>query len=107
MGYICQKLGKLINSKIFIKDEPNYISVGSDVINSLKYSFMTSGFKDILIERMNVSSDFNSPNDFTTFTSETADPLQKMRANQFSISMIRARSLILFIVKSENYVPKI
>lgn len=50
--------------------------------NSLKYSFMTSGFKDIIIERMNVSSDFNSPNDFTTFTSETADPLQKIRANQ-------------------------
>jgi hypothetical protein len=26
--------------------------------------------------------DFDSPNDFTTFTSETAGPLQKMLANQ-------------------------
>jgi hypothetical protein len=31
---------------------------------------------------MNVSYDFNSPEDFTTFTSETAGPLQKILANQ-------------------------
>lgn len=40
---------------------------------------MISGFR---IERMNVSYDFNSPEDFTTFTSETAGPLQKILANQ-------------------------
>ncbi|MPZ06943.1 MAG: hypothetical protein GEU26_11110 [Nitrososphaeraceae archaeon] len=50
--------------------------------NSLKNSFMMSGFKDLTIERMKVSFDFDSPDEFTTFTSETAGPLQKMLANQ-------------------------
>lgn len=50
--------------------------------NSLKNSFVISGFKDLTIERMNVYFDFDSPEDFTTFTSETAGPLQKILANQ-------------------------
>jgi ubiquinone/menaquinone biosynthesis C-methylase UbiE len=50
--------------------------------NSLKNSFMMSGFKDITVERMHVSFDFDSPDDFTTFAVETAGPLQKMLANQ-------------------------
>ena len=50
--------------------------------NSLKNSFITSGFKDPIIERINVTFDFNSPEDFTTFTSETAGPIQKMLSNQ-------------------------
>jgi ubiquinone/menaquinone biosynthesis C-methylase UbiE len=50
--------------------------------NSLKNSFIMAGFKDLAIERMNVSFDFDSPEDFTTFTSETAGSLQKMLANQ-------------------------
>jgi enediyne biosynthesis protein CalE5 len=50
--------------------------------NSLKNSFMISGFKGLTIERMNVSFDFDSPEDFTAFTSETAVPLQKILANQ-------------------------
>jgi hypothetical protein len=50
--------------------------------NNLKNSFMISGFKDLTIERMNVSFDFDSPEDFTTFTSETAGPLQKILASQ-------------------------
>jgi hypothetical protein len=50
--------------------------------NSLRNSFVTSGFKDLIIERINVSFDFNSPEDFTTFTSETAGPLQKLLSNQ-------------------------
>lgn len=50
--------------------------------NSLKNSFMISGFKDLTIERMNVSYDFNSPEDFTAFTNETAGPLQRILANQ-------------------------
>jgi hypothetical protein len=33
--------------------------------NNLKNSFMMSGFKDPTIERINVSFDFDSPNDFT------------------------------------------
>jgi hypothetical protein len=50
--------------------------------DGLKNSFMTSGFKDLHIERMNVSFDFGSPEDFTTFTSETAGPIQKILAGQ-------------------------
>ena len=50
--------------------------------NSLKSSFMISGFKGLTIERMNVSFDFKSPEDFTAFTSETAGPLQEILANQ-------------------------
>ena len=50
--------------------------------DSLKNFFMMSGFKDTNIERMNVSFDFDSPDEFTIFTSETAGPLQKMLANQ-------------------------
>jgi enediyne biosynthesis protein CalE5 len=50
--------------------------------NSLKNSFMMSGFKDLTIDRMNVSFDFDSPEDFTAFTNETAGPLQKILANQ-------------------------
>ena len=52
--------------------------------NSLKNSFMISGFKDLNIERMNVSYDFDSLEDYTTFTSETIGPLQKVLANQTS-----------------------
>jgi ribosomal protein L14 len=43
---------------------------------------MISGFKDLTIERMNVSFDFDSPEDFTTFTSETVGPLRKILASQ-------------------------
>ena len=50
--------------------------------NSLKNSFMISGLKDLTIVRMNVVFDFDSPEDFTTFTSGTASPLQKILANQ-------------------------
>ena len=50
--------------------------------NSLMNSFTMSGFKDVNIERMKVAFDFNSPEDFTTFTSETAGPLQKVLASQ-------------------------
>jgi hypothetical protein len=43
---------------------------------------MISGLKDLTIVRMNVVFDFDSPEDFTTFTSGTASPLQKILANQ-------------------------
>jgi enediyne biosynthesis protein CalE5 len=51
--------------------------------NSLKNSYLTPGFKDPAIERMNVAFDFDSPDDFTTFTIEHGGPvLQKMLAGQ-------------------------
>ena len=43
---------------------------------------MISGLKDLTIVRMNVVFDFDSPEDFTTFISEAAGPLQKILANQ-------------------------
>ena len=43
---------------------------------------MISGLKDLTIVRMNVVFDFDSPEDFTTFTSGTASQLQKILANQ-------------------------
>ena len=46
--------------------------------NNLKNSFITSGFKDLVTERMIVSFDFESPDDFTDFITKTAGPLQKM-----------------------------
>ncbi|MGH9911521.1 MAG: class I SAM-dependent methyltransferase [Nitrososphaeraceae archaeon] len=52
--------------------------------NSLKNSFITSGFKDPIIEKMNVSLDFESADDFTTFVLETAGPVQTILANQTS-----------------------
>ena len=40
---ISQKLRKLINSRKFIKDEPNYISVGSDVIEGCGKTYRCNG----------------------------------------------------------------
>jgi ubiquinone/menaquinone biosynthesis C-methylase UbiE len=50
--------------------------------NNLKNSFIRSGFKDLVTERMTVSFDFESPDDFTDFITETAGPLQKMLVDQ-------------------------
>jgi len=51
--------------------------------NSLKNSYLISGFKDPIIERMNVFFDFDSPDDYTTFTIEHGGPvLQKMLSGQ-------------------------
>ena len=50
--------------------------------NSLKKSFITSGFKDLNIEKMNVSFDFDSPDDFTDFVLETSGSVQTILANQ-------------------------
>jgi hypothetical protein len=52
--------------------------------NSLKNSFRTSGFKNPIIEKMNVSFDFESADDFTTFVLETVGPVQTILANQTS-----------------------
>lgn len=50
--------------------------------NSLKNSFITSGFKDVSTERINVSFEFDSPGDYTAFTSETSGSVQKMLTDQ-------------------------
>ena len=71
---------KETNSKPPPPGTPGPFSLSDE--NSLKNSFIISGFKNLSIERMNVSFDFDSPDDFTTFITETAGPLQKMLANQ-------------------------
>jgi enediyne biosynthesis protein CalE5 len=51
--------------------------------NSLTNFYITSGFIDPIIERMNVVFDFDSFDDFTTFTIEHGGPaLQRMLAGQ-------------------------
>ena len=50
--------------------------------NGLKNSFITSGFKDPTIERMNVSFDFESSGVFTDFILETSGLFQTILANQ-------------------------
>jgi ubiquinone/menaquinone biosynthesis C-methylase UbiE len=71
---------KETNSKAPPPGTPGLFSLSDE--NSLKNSFIMSGFKDLTIEKMNVSFDFKSPEDYTTFTSETVGPLQKMLATQ-------------------------
>jgi hypothetical protein len=48
----------------------------------LTNSLIKSGFKDITIERMDVSFDFDSAEVYTSFVYETAAPVQAMLANQ-------------------------
>jgi enediyne biosynthesis protein CalE5 len=51
--------------------------------NTLKNFYLASGFRDPSIERMNVTFDFDSPDDFTTFTIEHGGPaVQKLMAGQ-------------------------
>jgi SAM-dependent methyltransferase len=50
--------------------------------NSLKNSFLTSGFKALALEKISISFDFDSPVDFTAFILETSGPLLKMITNQ-------------------------
>jgi enediyne biosynthesis protein CalE5 len=71
---------KETNSKPPPPGTPGPFSLSDE--NSLKDSFKVSEFKDITIERIHVSFDFDSPDEFIIFTSETAGPLQKMLANQ-------------------------
>jgi ubiquinone/menaquinone biosynthesis C-methylase UbiE len=59
---------KETNSKPPPPGTPGPFSLSDE--STLKNSFMMSGFKDIIIERMKVSFEFDSPDEFTTFTSD-------------------------------------
>jgi hypothetical protein len=48
--------------------------------NILKDSFINSGFKDVTIEKMNVTFDFDSAEAYTNYVYETASPLQAILA---------------------------
>ena len=70
---------KETNSLPSLPGAPGPFSLSDE--NSLKNSFMISGFKDHTIVRMNVYFDFDSPEYFKTFISETAGPVQKILEN--------------------------
>lgn len=93
---------KETNSKPPAPGTPGPFSLSDE--NSLMSSFITSGFKDPAIERMKVSYDFDSPNDFTDFIFETAGPLQKMLADQ---NMKRKKQILKAITDAAaNYADK-
>jgi ubiquinone/menaquinone biosynthesis C-methylase UbiE len=71
---------KETNSKPPPEGTPGPFSLSNE--SNLKNSLMMSGFRDLYTERMNVSFEFDSPEDFSTFITETSGPLQKMLANQ-------------------------
>src|SRR5262249_33198200 len=50
--------------------------------NGLRNSFITSGFRDPTIEKMNVSFDFQSSGVFTNYVLETSGVFQTILANQ-------------------------
>ena len=50
--------------------------------NILKNSFIMCGFKDINIERINVTFEFDSAEDYTRFTQDIAAPVHAMITNQ-------------------------
>ena len=48
----------------------------------LRNYFVNTGFKDVTIERMNVTFDFGSSKEYASFVHETAGPLQEMLSNE-------------------------
>jgi ubiquinone/menaquinone biosynthesis C-methylase UbiE len=68
--------------------------------NILKNSFLTSGFKDLALERISVSFDFDSPADFTAFILETSGPLLKMITNQTHERRVEIKKAVTEVAKS-------
>jgi ubiquinone/menaquinone biosynthesis C-methylase UbiE len=52
--------------------------------NLLRNYFVNSGFKDVTIERIDVTFDFGSSKEYASFVLETAGPLQEMLSNESS-----------------------
>ncbi len=50
--------------------------------DSLKNSFIILGFKGLTIEKMNMTLDFESADEFSDFVLEIAGPVQTVLANQ-------------------------
>jgi ubiquinone/menaquinone biosynthesis C-methylase UbiE len=73
---------KETNSKPPPPGTPGPFSLSDEA--TLRNSFVTTGFKDLTTERMEVIFDFNSPDDYTSWATETAGPLLKMLATQTS-----------------------
>jgi ubiquinone/menaquinone biosynthesis C-methylase UbiE len=76
---------------------PGPFSLSDEI--SLKNSFITSGFKDPSIEKMNLSLDFESADEFTNFVIETAGPVQTILAKQ---SHERKEEILKAITEAAN-----
>jgi SAM-dependent methyltransferase len=59
---------------------PGPFSLSDEIM--LTNSLINSGFKDVTIERMDVTFNFDSAEVYTSFVYETAAPIQTMLANQ-------------------------
>jgi ubiquinone/menaquinone biosynthesis C-methylase UbiE len=68
------------NSQLPPPGAPGPFSLSDE--NILRDSFNSSGFKDVTVQRMHMTFDFDSAEVYTSFVFETAAPLQKMLANQ-------------------------
>ncbi len=69
---------------------------------TMRNLYLASGFRDPAIERMNVTFDFDSPDDFTTFTVEHGGPaLQKLMAGQTNER--RKQILKVISIAAEKY----
>jgi enediyne biosynthesis protein CalE5 len=53
-----------------------------DDANTLKKYFITCGFRDINIERINVTFEFDSDEDYTKFTQDITDLIHTLLVNQ-------------------------
>jgi ubiquinone/menaquinone biosynthesis C-methylase UbiE len=71
---------KSINNTPPLQGTPGPFTLSDE--NSLKNSFLTSGFKDPTIEKMNVTLDFESAGEFTNFVLETDGSVQTILTNQ-------------------------
>ena len=80
ISVVMNTIMKETNSKPPPPGTPGPFSLSDE--NSLKDSFITSGFRDIAIEKMNITLDFESADEFTNFVLETSGSAQTTLANQ-------------------------
>jgi len=79
ISIVMNTIMKETNSKPPPPGTPGPFSLSEE--NSLKNSFITSGFKDLNIEKVKVTLDFNSAGEFTDYVLETSGSVQTMLAN--------------------------
>jgi ubiquinone/menaquinone biosynthesis C-methylase UbiE len=79
ISVVMNTIMKEINSKPPPPGTPGPFSLSDE--NGLKNSFITSGFKDLHIEKVNVTLDFDSAGEFTDYVLETSGSVQTMLAN--------------------------
>ncbi len=95
ISVVMNTIMKETNSKPPSPGTPGPFSLSDE--NSLKNSFITSGFRDLAIEKMNITLDFESADEFTNFVLETSGSVQTTLANQ---SHEKRRELIKAITEA-------